>query len=445
MSDLRFSIVVPTCERHDTLYYTLLTLLNQTDFDNYEIIVCDNYSSSKTKEAVDKLNSPKIKYIRSPHRLAMTDNWELAVSHASGEYVTVVGDDDGLLCHALREIDLLFKQLGVQVIRFSKISYSWPEAIFATANQIAIPLEQNNVIFDSDSMIRKVINYHVPYYWLPMIYNSFIHRDLIDSLRSKTGKVFNSHIPDIYSGFAFAYLAKIYASVGQPLGIAGRGGKSTSYSLISMDNQVKTQGINNFGDLWSKSEIEYHPLIPNYSKLKTASVDGPQIAEPFLQVKDRLFPNDTKLTLNRKWIIYLTMRTLRANNEDEWKEMINVVRDSLADDKKLQNWFDSRFSKKKPRISPSSPQVNSPYQGFNGSLLSLDAAKFGVKDVLGAAELAENLFSYSEKSIIWAIDHPFSLRNRIKKSLNNLLWNDRFMLNKKIRKIGMTLIFGDGF
>jgi glycosyltransferase involved in cell wall biosynthesis len=444
MSDFRFSLIVPTCDRHETLYFTLLTLINQKDFDNYEIIVCDNYSSPETKEAVDKLASPKIKYVRAPHRLSMADNWELAVSQATGEYITVVGDDDGLLCHALREIDRLIKELGVQVIRFTKAGYVWPEAVFATANQIAIPLERSNVIFDSTSIIRKVINYQIPYDWLPTVYNSFIHRDLIIMLK-QTGRVFQSQIPDVYSGFALAYLSKNYASVGEPLGISGRGSKSTSYSLISQDRKIETQGVNNFSGLWATSEVKFHPLMPDYPQLKTASIYGPQIAEPFLQAKDRLFPNDTKLSLNRKWMIDMTIRTMRVEDEDDWKKKLNVVRNSLIDSPKLQSWFDSKYLKKKPQLLDSNPKINAPWQGFNGSFLYLDAAKFEVKDILGATELVEKLFSYSEKHIYWSIENPFSWKNRIKKSLNNILWNDRVLSSKKIRKIGMTLLFGDGF
>jgi hypothetical protein len=378
----------------------------------------------------------------------MVDNWELAVSHASGEYITVVGDDDGLLFHALSVTDLLITQSKAKAVRFGKIGYCWPEAVFATANQIAIPLDGSNGMLESTDMIRKVINYQVPYYWLPMIYNSFIHRELVDLLRQQTGKVFQSHVPDIYSGFAFAYLSQSYLSVGRPLGISGRGGKSTSYALISMDNKVETQGINNYGSLWDDSEIDSHPLVPNYSKLKTATVDGPQVAEPFLQAKDRLFPNDAKLSLNRKWIIYLTMRTLKADTEEHWQEMIDVVRNSLSDSKKLQSWFDSKFLNQPPRIVPSHPENRLPFPEFNGSCIILNAADFGVKDVFGAAELGDNFYPDSRDTIdpaSWSTGNPFSWRNRIKKLLNYWLWNDQIPFNKKMRKSVMTFLFGDGF
>src|SRR5213078_1360054 len=96
----RFSVVIPTRERAQTLRYSLQTCLDQ-DFTDYEVVVCDNYSSPATREVVDSFTSPRVKYVRAPQPLAMSHNWELALAHASGEYVTVLGDDDGLLSHAL--------------------------------------------------------------------------------------------------------------------------------------------------------------------------------------------------------------------------------------------------------------------------------------------------------------------------------------------------------
>src|SRR5204863_7515060 len=98
--------VIPTRERAETLQYSLRTCVEQ-GFDDYEIVVCDNCSSPATREVVEACTSPRVRYVRADRPLAMSANWELAVSHARGEYVTVLGDDDGLMPYALRELDAL--------------------------------------------------------------------------------------------------------------------------------------------------------------------------------------------------------------------------------------------------------------------------------------------------------------------------------------------------
>src|SRR3954447_12576532 len=140
MSSPRFSVVIPTREGAHTLKYTLQTCLRQ-DFDDYEVVVCDNYSSPATRELVEGLASPRIKYIRSEKPLSMSSNWELAVAHAAGEYVTVLGDDDGLLPHALNLLDRLLRELKAPVMRWDAAFYLWPSiALPGEANYLRIPL-----------------------------------------------------------------------------------------------------------------------------------------------------------------------------------------------------------------------------------------------------------------------------------------------------------------
>ena len=50
----RFSVVIPTRERAHTLRSTLQTCLDQ-EFQDYEIVVCDNHSSQATREVIEEL------------------------------------------------------------------------------------------------------------------------------------------------------------------------------------------------------------------------------------------------------------------------------------------------------------------------------------------------------------------------------------------------------
>src|SRR2546425_369092 len=80
---------------------------------------------------------------------------------------------------------------------------------------------------EAASAIARVITFEECYTTLPMIYNAVVHRDLIAALRSKTGCVFANNCPDVYSGFAFGYLAGTYLSVDAPMTVAGLSGNST--------------------------------------------------------------------------------------------------------------------------------------------------------------------------------------------------------------------------
>jgi len=177
MSAVRFSIVIPTRERAHTLRFALRTCLDQ-QFDDYEVIVSDNCSSPATKAVADEAASPKVRYVRTPEPVAMSANWEFAVSHARGEYVTVLGDDDGLLPHALSQLEGLVQRHSPKAVRWGLVLYTWPTFMLAGhENYIRLPLGNAVVERDGMEVIRSVAESLESYEDLPMIYNSAIRRD----------------------------------------------------------------------------------------------------------------------------------------------------------------------------------------------------------------------------------------------------------------------------
>ena len=417
MSNPRFSIVIPTRNRHTTLKYALLTCINQKNFGDYEIIVCDNCSSPETKKTVERFESEKIKYIRSDWPLAMSQNWELAVSHAEGEYVIVIGDDDGLLINALYKIDQLLRIFGTEVLRWQRVNYYWPDYP-KDKNRLVIPLVWQNRIMQSREIISKAANLKVIDWELPQLYNSAVHRDIIALLRKKTGRVFAATSPDLYSGFAFAYLSGSYLSVGLPMSISGGSKSSNGFAnLASKNNPIAHE----FNLLNEKAHIRCHPQVPDIPVASAA------IADSFLHAKDALFPCDSNISINRKRLVINCLRDLSGrycrgvDNEEDWRMYLGKIRDSLADDVSLQKWFDSKFKDSKADdvcigwfdqlvrlnrrfIASISQESQCSYgfkKGFNGKEIILDAADFGLTDVFGVAEFCENFYSPKVDALEW--------------------------------------------
>src|SRR3954469_17118440 len=100
MTERLYSIVMPTRERADVLHSAISTILKLTR-PNYELIVMDNCGSPATREVVEGFANARIRYFRAPERLSMADNWEMGLAQARGDYVTFLGDDDGIMPDAL--------------------------------------------------------------------------------------------------------------------------------------------------------------------------------------------------------------------------------------------------------------------------------------------------------------------------------------------------------
>src|SRR6476659_5293670 len=89
------SVVIPTRNRLFYLRHAVQSALDQA-CDELEIIVADNATNDGTQEYLASLGSA-IKFTRSEAPLSMTDNWHRARELVTGEWITVIGDDDCLM------------------------------------------------------------------------------------------------------------------------------------------------------------------------------------------------------------------------------------------------------------------------------------------------------------------------------------------------------------
>ena len=96
MLSLKISLIIPTRERSHYLYYALQTALQIKD-DNIEIIVSDNFSHDNTSAVVERFTDTLLKYIRTPNRVSMRENFNSAALKSTGDYIIFFGDDDGIL------------------------------------------------------------------------------------------------------------------------------------------------------------------------------------------------------------------------------------------------------------------------------------------------------------------------------------------------------------
>lgn len=97
----KISIVIPTYKRADLLKKTLESAVGQKGFKDYEIVIVDNEFEdegkiSNTHKLVQKYNDKKILYYQNTENLGMTGNWNRGIELASGEYITILHDDDWL-------------------------------------------------------------------------------------------------------------------------------------------------------------------------------------------------------------------------------------------------------------------------------------------------------------------------------------------------------------
>jgi hypothetical protein len=392
----RFSVVIPTRDRAHTLRHTIRTCLAQ-QFDDAEFLVSDNGSDSSARGVVESFSDRRLKYVHTPRPMAMTDSWEFGVSHAAGEFITVIGDDDGLLLHALPEIDRILTMTGGKVLRWENAHYCWPchpPLSFTGPNRLHVPLRRKRDFHrirrrSSRGRIARAARWKTTYPNLPTIYRAMVHRSILAKIREQTGRLFYSQSPDVYSAIAIAHVAGEFLSVDAPIGLGGTSGRSTGLNAcVNGSSPVVTD----FFHLNSDGGICRHELAPD------VMAHSSWVADSYLHARARLFPTDRRLALDRRKLISRCVEELRPKDEAEWQEAQGKLRASLTDNPKLVRWFDRTYARMSYRDIRPGPVPPSPKR-YAGRFLHLDTSEFGVTNVFEAAELFEKLLGYRAEGV----------------------------------------------
>jgi glycosyltransferase involved in cell wall biosynthesis len=89
----KVSVCIPAYQAGHYLQRVLDSVLAQT-YPNLEVVVVDNNSSDTTSGILDGVDDGRLRVITNPDTLPFIENWNLAVHHASGEYVKLICVDD---------------------------------------------------------------------------------------------------------------------------------------------------------------------------------------------------------------------------------------------------------------------------------------------------------------------------------------------------------------
>lgn len=259
MKTTKFTVILPTRERSDVLHFSLQTVVQQ-DYDNLEIIVSDNHSQDATREVVAAFNDPRIRYINTGKRMAMSANWDFALAHATDGWVTFMGDDDGLPAGAISRLAEIVDATSAQAVRTRFCSYAWPAAVGKANGELIVPMGQGIEVRDAKRWLGKVLSGFEKYTELPLLYNGgFARLDFLSALKARGGNFFRSSIPDVYSAVAIASVLERYVYCHEPLAISGTSKHSTGTSLFSTHVARNAAPGSMFN---GEDNLPFHPDMP---------------------------------------------------------------------------------------------------------------------------------------------------------------------------------------
>ena len=332
------SIVIPTRNRAYLLQTAIQSALSQ-NFDDFEVVVSDNYSTDATFETVNKFNDPRLRYVKTSKAMHMPDSWEFALEQARGEYITFLSDDDAIHPN-------LLKISWNAVTRTSCDIIVWPFGGIYYHDVFVDPSKRNTFEFlqptkkeykiSRDEILAKVFNCEFTHH-LPRPLSSLVARTAISDVKEKFGRLFYPIAPDYTSALALLSVRSniIYIedllliwgvskdSIGQDCAISGDATRKfidefkydnyklfeyTPFDFLTItnciaDSLLRMQELTNVSNTPYNWETYFYSVYQEISVLKGFGNDVSKELDRFFEVLATQ-PENLRLIIERKIEVY---------------------------------------------------------------------------------------------------------------------------------------------
>ncbi|WP_347258654.1 glycosyltransferase family 2 protein [Methylocaldum sp.] len=211
---MKFSVLIPTRDRLELLRYAVQSVLDQ-DYGDWELIVADNASDSDVHAFVQSLADSRVTYIRTEEVVPVTENWNLALKKASGDYIIMLGDDDCLMHSCLSIAASIIEANGFPDVLYTEaIQFAYPGVMpgfeegfvqygyckFLTGETEPFVLEKSV----AKQCVKDAASFRIAYSY--NMQHSFVSKTIVNRLR-EVGDFFQSPYPDYYATNALMWTA----------------------------------------------------------------------------------------------------------------------------------------------------------------------------------------------------------------------------------------------
>ena len=267
-----FSVVIPTHNRLDLLRDAVETVRRQS-YSKWELVIFDNASTDDIGGYVTGISDQRIRYERSDEFLPVTDSWNRALNLASGDYVTLLGDDDGLTPGYFERLSKIIDEFSAPDVLYSALYQFLHPGVAPWERRGYVADVKNGFFFvgrrtpfvlskeDARKAVRGSIRLRRNFTFNMQAF--CFHRDFLKRLHDD-GPVFRSPFPDYYlANVAFAK-ARTIVVIPKPMAIAGVSKASYGYTLFN--------GLEQKGADLLNTKLTLDPL---YAELEKFLLPGP--------------------------------------------------------------------------------------------------------------------------------------------------------------------------
>ena len=266
------TIAIATKDRIPYAIIAIQSILRIAD-PRLELVIQDN-SESRELESYLKANirDSRLRYRYTPPPFSSIDNFNAALELSSGDYVCLIGDDDGVNPEIMDAV-LWAQQENIDRLSISPMmaAYLWPNAgvsstLFTkiTGGVLSItPFKPTLIEINAErEMLALICNGGVYYhdFFLPKLYHGIVRRSCLVALHQQTGVFIGGLSPDIYAAISLSCIAKRVFITNYPLTLPGACKSSTSVSEGAQKAySVRLEDAPHFRD---RENYEWSKLVP---------------------------------------------------------------------------------------------------------------------------------------------------------------------------------------
>ena len=396
---------MPTYNRAPLLSLAIQSVLEQT-FADFEIIVHNSASPDNTREVVMGFDDSRIRYFETDNKLSAGDNYQSGLSHARGEYITFLSDDDAYTPTLLEQARKAINAYQAEIVGYPYARYYHTDHFDfdrrIKQNSLLVPEFTGQITkFSAAKAVEQVFSCHGlkqvandHKFVVPYLSNAVYHRSVLERVKSVRAELFHTVPADIYLAAAVFYVTDAYYCLDLPLLIWSNWEGNSTASARRKGNALREH----YEKLLGNQELHLTPLkfaLPLNCAVNT-------VLEAKNDFENTI--NDTNVDWQRYYeLIYENLISLRNEGVDVARELNEFEQALLQQPAEFQQKVRAIISRFVPSVKrflnanlPWAAQSWRRYLSYKLNIIEGNKANFS--NVLEAAQIVNDDFLTRMKS-----------------------------------------------
>lgn len=228
MGNLLLSVLIPTYNRYQYLR-GCLSSISRLESNRFEVIVQDNtVDNDEIVKFIDSLHDPRIKYYHVVEHVSQSENSDLAMSHATGKYIVMIGDDDSICDNLIEACDFCEKN-SIDAANYLIPGFNWPDMKFiGKKSEPNFFLDEKadgtvHILNEKEELNKAIKMASGLLDTMPRVYHGLTSKACMDAIYEQTGAYFPGPSPDMGNAAAVCLVARKTAFIYDYLIVSGYG------------------------------------------------------------------------------------------------------------------------------------------------------------------------------------------------------------------------------